>query len=117
VKHYTSEPIIITEKSEAVKHFVQEAFSENKEDGMSQGTKGLKRPRARLLNGKKLEEIVGSDGLLKQLSKALLERANNAGVDASSKRILREIYGVEASAALISRHITEEVTEDEELRA
>jgi putative transposase len=34
-----------------------------------------------LLTGKSTEEIVGPDGLLKQLTKALMERAMNAGLN------------------------------------
>ncbi len=45
---------------------------------MEEQTSGLKRALDELLKGKKTEEIVGPNGLPKQLTKALLERAMNA---------------------------------------
>jgi putative transposase len=45
---------------------------------MEEERTGLDRALDELLKGKKPEEIVGPDGLLKQLTKALLERAMNA---------------------------------------
>ncbi len=45
---------------------------------MAEETNGLNAALDELLKGKKTEEIVGSNGLLKQLTKALLERAMNA---------------------------------------
>jgi len=45
---------------------------------MEEKTTGLERALDELLKGKKPEEIVGPEGLLKQLTKALLERAMNA---------------------------------------
>src|ERR1700761_2429165 len=45
---------------------------------MAEGTNGLEAALDELLKGKKPEEIMGPDGLLKQLTKALLERAMNA---------------------------------------
>ena len=45
---------------------------------MEERTSGLERALDELLKGKKTEEIIGPNGLLKQLTKALLERAMNA---------------------------------------
>lgn len=45
---------------------------------MTEETNGLNAALDELLKGKKTEEIVGPNGLLKQLTKALLERAMNA---------------------------------------
>ena len=45
---------------------------------MIEETNGLNAALDELLKGKKTEEIVGPNGLLKQLTKALLERAMNA---------------------------------------
>ena len=45
---------------------------------MAEETNGLNAALDELLKGKKTEEIVGPNGLLKQLTKALLERAMNA---------------------------------------
>lgn len=45
---------------------------------MAEGTKELEAALDELLKGKKPEEIVGPNGLLKQLTKALLERAMDA---------------------------------------
>ena len=45
---------------------------------MAQERSGLEAAQDELLKGKKREEIVGPNGLLKQLTKALLERAMNA---------------------------------------
>ena len=45
---------------------------------MEEQTSGLEQALDELLKGKKTEEIVGPNGLLKQLTKALLERAMNA---------------------------------------
>ncbi len=44
---------------------------------MAEETNGLNAALDELLKGKKTEEIVGPNGLLKQLTKALLERAMN----------------------------------------
>ncbi|MGI8962792.1 MAG: IS256 family transposase, partial [Bryobacteraceae bacterium] len=45
---------------------------------MEEQTSGLERALDELLKGKKTEEIIGPNGLLKQVTKALLERAMNA---------------------------------------
>ena len=45
---------------------------------MAEEKNGLHAASDELLKGKKTEEIVGPNGLLKQLTKALLERAMNA---------------------------------------
>ena len=45
---------------------------------MTEERSGLEAALDELLKGKKTEEIVGPNGLLKQLTKALLERAMNA---------------------------------------
>jgi putative transposase len=45
---------------------------------MAEGTTGLEAALDELLKGKKPEEIMGPNGLLKELTKALLERAMNA---------------------------------------
>ncbi len=45
---------------------------------MAEERSGLEAALDELLKGKKTEEIVGPNGLLKQLAKALLERAMNA---------------------------------------
>ena len=45
---------------------------------MAEERSGLEAALDELLKGRKTEEIVGPNGLLKQLSKALLERARNA---------------------------------------
>jgi transposase-like protein len=58
--------------------FARASQSDNRENEMAEATNGLEAALDELLKGKKPEEIVGQDGLLKQLTKALLERAMNA---------------------------------------
>ena len=61
----------------AVKTFCVEAFSENKENATAEETNGLNTALDELLKRKKKEEIVGPNGLLKQLTKALLNPAGD----------------------------------------